>query len=65
MLIIGKYILLNNSVCLRCAKYDTNIDYCRPIINLILSKVVSNNTMTIKEIVKAFSIKEAKLNYTL
>ncbi|HXL55322.1 MAG TPA: hypothetical protein VN958_03630 [Chitinophagaceae bacterium] len=60
MLIVGKYILLNKSVCLQCEKYDTNVDYCRPVINFVLNKAASNNALTIEEIVKAFPIKEGK-----
>ncbi len=54
--IIGKYIFLNDNVCLNCRKYDTGIDYCRPVINFVISKIDKNRVETLDEITGQFVI---------
>jgi hypothetical protein len=57
--VIGKFIFLNNSVCLRC--YNENmVDYCRPTIKNIFSKVNLAKVSSLREIVGQFEIKESK-----
>jgi hypothetical protein len=57
--VIGKFIFLNITVCLRC--YDKNmVDYCRPTIKTIFSKVRLDKVSSLKEITQQFSIKESE-----
>jgi len=58
--IVGKFIFLNNSVCLHCYKYDNEVDYCRPIIKNIFSKVRLDKVSNLKEITQQFGIKQSK-----
>ena len=57
LIITGNYIFLNRNVCLACARYDTRVDYCRPVINYIFSRVDKDKAATIKDIVDQFPIK--------
>ena len=58
--VVGKFIFLNNSVCLSC--YNENmVDYCRPTIKNIFSKVNLDKVSSLKEIVEQFEIKQSKL----
>ena len=50
LLIIGNFIFLNNQVCDNCKKWDNGIDYCRPLINKILSRIVIDDNNSLKEI---------------
>jgi hypothetical protein len=59
---IGNYIFLNRMVCLRCLRYDTGTDYCRPVINLILSRIDKNKVATLDEIAEQFIIKRGDIN---
>ena len=54
--IIGKYIFLNEQICLECRKYDTGVDFCRPVINLVISKVDKRKAATLEDIFKQFVI---------
>jgi len=63
LLTIGKYIFLNRMVCLACKKYDTNVDYCRPIINYIFSKIDVNRISTISDLVDQLPIKKSTQNW--
>ena len=56
--IIGKFIFLNNNVCLNCDKYDNGIDYCRPTLKKIFSKVRLDKVSSLQEIVEQFDIKQ-------
>lgn len=38
-IILGELILLNTTFCLQCGRYDTGIDYCRPILNYVFKAI--------------------------
>lgn len=57
---IGNYLFLNKSVCLSCIRRDTNVDYCRPVIKYIVTKIDKSNTKTLDAIVRQFGIKESE-----
>ena len=59
--VIGNYIFLNPSVCINCAKYDNGVDFCRPLINFVFSKVNPQQTHTLEEIVGQLPIKRVNL----
>jgi hypothetical protein len=54
--ILGGYIFLNENVCLSCINYATGIDYCRPVVNYVISKVNRNKVATLEEIFNQFQI---------
>lgn len=56
IIIIGKFILLNTNICLQCKNIDDRRDYCRPVINKILSAVDPTKTETLDDLVKQFPI---------
>lgn len=57
IIITGNFIFLNNDVCLHCRKYDTKIDYCRPVVNSLFGGLDKNKLSSIEEIVAQFPIK--------
>ena len=57
IIIAGNFIFLNNDVCLHCRKYDTKIDYCRPVVNSLFGGLDKNKLSSIEEIVAQFPIK--------
>ena len=61
IIFIDKFIFINSDVCLNCERDDTNVDYCRPIINYVFSKVDKTKITTLESILKQFVIKEVKL----
>ncbi len=61
--IIGNFIFLNRSVCINCAKYDTGIDYCRPIVKYVFSKVGIAHIAKLQDIVKQFPIKAGRFSF--
>jgi hypothetical protein len=60
--VVGNFIFLNNSVCLHCYKYDNDVDYCRPTIKNIFSKVRLDKVSNLREITQQFGIKQSKPN---
>jgi hypothetical protein len=58
--VLGKYIFVNLSVCLNCRKHDSGIDYCRPLVNYVISKVDKNKAATLDEIFSQFVIDREK-----
>ena len=61
ILIIDKFIFINSYVCLSCERHDTKVDYCRPIINYVFSKVDPARVTTLKSLLDQFVIKEGTL----
>jgi hypothetical protein len=59
VIIVDKFVFLNHSVCLRCCRYDTGIDYCRPIVNYIFSQIDKTKVTTIQSLVEQFVISES------
>jgi hypothetical protein len=59
MFIVGQLVFVNPSPCVNCYKYDTDRDYCRPLIKYVFSKVDETKATTIQDIVKQFPIKES------
>ena len=57
---IGNFILISRGVCLNCQRQDTKVDYCRPVINYIFSKVDPSKVTTIESLIGQFIIKEGK-----
>jgi hypothetical protein len=61
IIIIDKYLFLNNSVCLSCERHDTKIDYCRPVINYVFSNIDKTKITTIESLVQQFVITRGQL----
>jgi len=58
MIFIGEYIFVSRGVCVSCQRHDTKVDYCRPIINYIFSKVDSKKVTTLRSLVSQFVIEK-------
>jgi hypothetical protein len=58
---IGNFIFVSRGVCMSCHRYDTNVDYCRPVINYIFSKVDETKVNSLKDLVSQFIIKQGKI----
>jgi hypothetical protein len=59
--VVGKFIFLNRRVCVGCGSSTTpNIDYCRPIIKFILSRLTENDISTLANIVRQLHIKSGR-----
>jgi hypothetical protein len=63
MIIIDKFIFINSSVCVSCARYDTKVDYCRPVIRYIFSKIDKTKITTLESLIQQFVIKEGNLEF--
>lgn len=61
IIIIDKYLFLNHSVCLSCGRYDTKVDYCRPVINYLFSNIDKTKITTIQSLVQQFVISKGQL----
>jgi hypothetical protein len=57
-IVTGKFIFANFDLCVDCALPPSGIDYCRPVINLIFSKVNKDKPTSLKRIFNQFIIKE-------
>ncbi len=57
IIILGKFIFLNDNVCVGCKRYVDGLDYCRPLINKLFLGVDKTKANTPEEIVKQFPIK--------
>ena len=57
---VGNFIFINRSVCLNCQRHDTKVDYCRPVINYIFSKVDPSKSTSLINLVKQFVVNEGK-----
>jgi hypothetical protein len=60
IIVIGKLVLLNRSVCLGCQRHDTKIDYCRPVVNNIFKQLDRTKVTTLSNLVRQFPIKEGQ-----
>jgi hypothetical protein len=61
IIIVDKFVLLNRNVCLSCQRYDTKIDYCRPVINYVFSKIDRSKITTIESLTDQFIITQGQL----
>lgn len=61
MIIVGKYVFLNFSSCLNCQRYDTGVDYCRPVLNYVFSHLDRTKITSLQSLVQQFSIAEGTL----
>ena len=61
IIIVNKFVFINGNVCLSCQRYDTKIDYCRPVINYLFSKLDRNKTTTIQGLADQFIITSGQL----
>jgi len=61
IIIVGKFLFLNHSVCLNCQRYDTKVDYCRPVINYVFSKVDKTKITSLQSLIDQFVIAKGKL----
>jgi hypothetical protein len=61
MIIIDKFIFINSSVCVSCARYETKVDYCRPFIHYIFSKIDKTKITNLESLIQQLVIKEGKL----
>jgi len=50
LLSIGNYILLNRDVCLSCERYDTEVDYCRPLLNKLFGNIDDEKIISLKSL---------------
>lgn len=57
----GPYIFLNRDACASCVSPLSGIDFCRPIVNKILTNVNLFKTNTLEEFVQQFGI-QGKIN---
>ncbi len=59
--VIGRFIFLNRKVCVNCGSDGTrNIDYCRPILKFIFSRVTGDDISTLADIVRQLPIKSGR-----
>jgi hypothetical protein len=63
VIMTGKYVFFNCHPCISCKRFDTGVDYCRPVIEYIFSKVDKKKTTTIQSLVKQFPIAEGEYLY--
>ena len=56
----GNLILVNNSVCTVCLRYDLGLDNCRPVINFIVSKIETEKVLTIEDFTNQLIIKKGR-----
>lgn len=61
LMIFDKFVFLNRNVCLECQRHDTKVDYCRPVINYIFSKLDRTKMITIHSLVNQFVIVKGQL----
>lgn len=61
IIIVDKFIFLNGNFCLSCQRYDTKIDYCRPVINYVFSKLDRSKITTIQSLANQFIITAGQL----
>ena len=57
--IIGDLILFNRSPCLSCEHNITKVEYCRPIIKFIISKIDTNKVLSVNDLIKQLIIKKS------
>lgn len=62
--IIGKFIFLNTDVCVGCIQYRTGTDFCRPVVNELLSAIDMDKPYSIEGIVRQFPIKRMEFDNT-
>ncbi len=62
IIIFGNFIFLNINVCLHCKRYDTGVDYCRPIINKMFLSMDKRKATSLDQIVRQFPIKGQVIN---
>lgn len=55
--IIGKFIFLNTEDCIACIQYKTTTDFCRPVVNALISKIDRSRPFSVDGIVRQFPIK--------
>jgi hypothetical protein len=60
IIVIDKFVFLNHNVCLGCQRYETKVDYCRPVINYVFSKIDKTKITTIESLVQQFVIARAQ-----
>ena len=58
---VDKFVFLNRNVCLSCQRYDTKVDYCRPVINYVFLKIDRNKITTIESLTNQFVISAGQL----
>lgn len=63
IIFLDRFIFVNSHVCLSCERYDTKVDYCRPVINYVFSNVDKTKITNLKSLVQQFVIKEGKLEH--
>lgn len=61
IIIVDKFLFLNHSVCVSCRRYDTKVDYCRPVIRYVFSKLNRSKITTLQSIVQQFEIAKGEL----
>ncbi|MFI1770274.1 hypothetical protein [Thalassobellus citreus] len=57
LIVVQNYIFLNRSVCLNCIGTENKVDYCRPIVNKVLSDLDLTKTNNLMEIDKEIGMK--------
>lgn len=57
---IGPFVFLNQADCPACMKGDTKVDYCRPVVDAIFSKIDAAKVSNIGDLIKQLPIKAMK-----
>ncbi|WP_452227658.1 hypothetical protein [Lacinutrix sp. MEBiC02404] len=57
IIIVGNYIFINTWACVNCVGTKNGTDFCRPILNNILSKLNLTESSTLKDIDKEIGMK--------
>lgn len=56
LIIIDNYIFVNTSVCINCIENESEIDFCRPIIDKIFSRLVLKENENLENIGDAIGL---------
>lgn len=57
-LVVGKFIFVNNNVCVDCQNPATLKEYCRPVVHAVLSKIDESKANTLDGVFSQFVIKK-------
>jgi|GEM_PF-6670786 len=52
--IIGKFIFLNTDPCIACIQLGTYVDFCRPMVNALISRIDRTRPFSVEGIVRQF-----------
>jgi hypothetical protein len=58
--VVDKFIFVNQNVCVDCERYETKMDYCRPVINMLFSAIDDSKITNIQSLIDQLPIKKDK-----